>query len=359
MCVTSIGQLRNGLAVLSALAVYRRAVLPQVRIELRRWEQWALRIPDPVLREGALSALREKGGNVEATAVFAILAPRSQRASALRAMTAIQMAIDYLDTLSEQPGKDPLADGLALHDALLEAVTPEAEYSNWYRLHPQSQDGGYLKALIAACQREITALPSSKAVLVAARRAARRCGEGQSYTHAAISSEGRRQQLESWAVGLHSREEYFWWELAAGASSSVAIHALIAAAASQKTNTEEADLIDDAYFPSISALTVLLDDLIDREQDASSGEHNYLNYYPSNEMTAERFAFIANRGKVAVSDLRHRTQHTAILMGVGGLYLSSAAAKSDYADPIRIRTLKALGPAVYPILAAMRVLRHD
>jgi tetraprenyl-beta-curcumene synthase len=315
-------------------------------------------IPDTALREAALSALQEKGSNVEATAVFAILVPRSQRASALRAMTAIQIAIDYLDTLSEQPGDDPVADGLALHDALLEAVTPGAGYSDWYRLHPQNRDGGYLAALIAACRRAITALPSSKAVLVAAQRAARRCGEGQSYTHAA-TGEGGTQQLASWAAGLDDREEYFWWELAAAASSSVAIHALIAAAASQKTSAEEAERIDDAYYPSISALTVLLDDLIDQEQDAVSGEHNYLDYYPSNEKAAERFAFIASQGKAAVADLRRGKRHTAILMGVAGFYLSSSAAKSDYARPIRVRLLEALGAAVYPIFAAMRVLRRD
>lgn len=357
--IAGIGQLGNGLAVLSSLAVYRRAVLPQVRSELKRWERLAMRIPDSVLREAALSALREKGGNVEATAVFAILAPRSQRSSALRAMTAIQMAIDYLDTLSEQPGEDPLADGLALHEALLTAVTPGAASSDWYRMHPQSKDGGYLAALIATCQREVAALPSSEAVLVAARRAARRCGEGQSYTHAAISHEGGTQQLESWAIELYDRDDYFWWEPAAAASSSVAIHALIAAAANRKTTPDEAELVDEAYFPSISALTVLLDDLIDQEQDAASGEHNYLDYYPCNQMAAERFAFIAGQGRTAVAGLRRGRRHTAILMGVGGFYLSSPAGSSDYACPIRARMLEALGAAVYPILAAMQVLRRD
>jgi tetraprenyl-beta-curcumene synthase len=274
-------------------------------------------------------------------------------------MTAIQMAIDYLDTLSERPGRDPLGDGLALHGALLEAVTPGAGYSDWYRLHPHSQDGGYLAALIAACQREVAALPSSKAVLAAARSAARRCGAGQSYTHVATGPEGGTQQLKSWAVGLDDGGEYLWWELAAAASSSVAVHALIAAAASRNTSKEEAKLIDEAYFPSISALTVLLDDLIDQEQDAASGEHNYLAYYPSNETAAERFAFIASQGKAAVAGLHRGKRHTAILMGVGGFYLSTAAGKSDYARPIRARMLEALGPAVYPILAAMQVLRRD
>jgi tetraprenyl-beta-curcumene synthase len=345
--------------VLWALAVYKRAVLPQVRCELERWEQWTVKIPDSVLRQAALSTLREKGSNAEATAVFAILIPRPQRSSALRAMTALQTTIDYLDTLGERPGDEPLADGMALHEALLEAVTPGAEHSDWYRWHPHSQDGGYLEALVTACQKEVSALPSGKAVSATARRAARRCGEGQSYTHAAAIDENGVQQMESWALRLDEQETYFWWELTAAASSSVAIHALIAAAATPETSEEEAEQIDGAYFPSISALTVLLDDLIDHESDVASGEHNYLEYYPSNEEAAERFAFIASSGKTAIAGLRRQQLHSAILTGVSGFYLSTPAAKSDYALPIRARLLETVGAAVYPILAAMRVLRRD
>jgi tetraprenyl-beta-curcumene synthase len=344
--------------VLSALAVYKRAVLPQVQDELRGWERRATAIPDPALREAALSALREKGSNAEATAVFGILAPRAQRPRALHAMTALQTAIDYLDTLGEQPGQEPLADGLALHGALLEAVTPGATFSDWYQLHPQSEDGGYLAELVTACQGEIAALPASGAVLTPAQRAARRCGEGQSHTHAAAGSESGAQQLKSWTGELDGQGKYLWWELAAGASSSVAIHALIAAAASPETGAEEAELIDAAYFPSIGALTVLLDDLVDRAEDAGAGEHSYLDYYPSNEIAAERLALLTTRAKDAVAALRHGQRHHAILIGVGAFYLSAPSARSDYARPIRDCILKALGMAVYPILFSMRALRR-
>ena len=220
--------------MLWALVVYKHAVLPHVRDELEHWERWTARIPNSVLRDAAISTLREKGSNAEATAVFSILIPRPRRTSALRAMTALQTTIDYLDTLGEQPGDKPLANGLALHEALLEAVTPGAEHSDWYRWHAQRQDGGYLAALVTACQQEVAAMPSCKAVSATAQRAARRCGEGQSYTHAAAIDEGGAQQLESWALGLNGQDEYFWWELAAAASSSVAVHALIAAAATPR-----------------------------------------------------------------------------------------------------------------------------
>ncbi len=342
-----------------ALATYQRAVLPQVRGELQRWERRTGGIPDLVLRDAALSAIKEKSSNVEATAVFAILTPRSRRSSVLRAMTALQTTIEYLDVLGEQSHDEPLADGLALHGALAEAVTPGAQHSDWYRLHPQSDDGGYLASLVATCQREVATLPSGDTVLATAQRAAQRCAEGQSYTHAAVRSEAGARALKEWAAGLDDSGEHYWWELAAGAGSSVAIHALIAAAAHENVDAEEAKRVDAAYFPPIGALTVLLDDLIDREADLAAEEHNYLGYYANNEIAAERFAVLARRARNAIAVLRLKQRHTAILMGVGGFYLSTPAAKSGYARPIRTRMLKALGAAVYPILAVREVLQRD
>jgi tetraprenyl-beta-curcumene synthase len=347
--------LGDAVSVLAALATYRRRILPQARKELRCWQARAAEIPDPNLREAALSALCEKGRNAEATAVFAILAPRPRRAGALRAMTALQAAIDYLDTLGEQPQDDPLADGLALHQALVDSVSPGTEPSDWYRLHPQREDGGYLATLIAACREELVAMPAGETVRPLLQRAARRCGEGQSHTHAAAAGTA---DLEVWAGQQGAPAGYFWWEIAAGASSSVAAHALIAAAADPRTTAAEAALIDALYFPPVGALTVLLDDLIDREEDLATGEHNYLTYYPDSRASAVRIALIAGRAKAATARLRKARRHRAILAGVVGFYLSAPAAGSGYARPIRERLLEALDPTVRPIMAAMR-LRGD
>ena len=76
-------------------------------------------------------------------------------------MTALQIAIDYLDSLGEAPVDDPLADGLALHRAIDDAVSPDTPTGDWYRHHPQREDGGYLAALVAACREEIAGLPAS------------------------------------------------------------------------------------------------------------------------------------------------------------------------------------------------------
>ncbi len=344
----------DGFAAISALATHRSAIVPRVHGELRRWSEVAASIPDPVLRGAALSALRDKQANAEATGVFAILAPREQRDRALRAMTALQTAVDYLDTLGEQPLEDSLAAGLALHRALSEAVSPGAERSDWYRAYPRSEDGGYLARLVAACQEEIAALPAIEAVRPVVQRAARRCGEAQSHTHAHAVNGGAG--LRDWAERAQGPPGYLWWEVAAGASSSVAAHALIAAAADPQTSAEQAELVDAAYFPAIGAMTVLLDDLVDRAEDDASGEHNYMRYYDSDADAGGRLAFIAEQARAATARLRRRRRHDAIVAGVAGFYLSDPAAGNGFAAQAD-RVLESSGGTARLLRTTMR-LRH-
>jgi tetraprenyl-beta-curcumene synthase len=310
--------------VVLALGTYNARIVPPVRRELGRWRDVAATTPDPALRADALAALDEKGLNVEATAVFATLAPRRNRATAIRAMVALQVAIDYLDTLGEQRS---------------------------------AGDSGYLDRLFDSYRSSAQALPSHGAIAATLEAAVCRCGEGQAATHA--TEHGDRAALESWAREQDASPAYRWWEVAAGASSSVAAHALIAAAADPATSAAEAERIDAAYFPAIGALTVLLDDLIDRDQDAATGAHNYLAYYGDSEEAAARLDLIAHLARSGLTRLRHRRRHAAILAGVAGFYLSAAAAETPYARPIRERLLRSTGPAVRPIVAFMRRRRAD
>jgi tetraprenyl-beta-curcumene synthase len=351
------GATRGLLAALAALGVYRARVVPEVRRQLAEWRRAAAAIPDRALRRQALAAIDEKGLNVEAVAVFAILAPRRRRRATLRAMVALQVAIDYLDTLGEQESEDRLRDGLRLHGALVAAVTPGAPEEDWYGLHPRGEDGGYLGLLVAACQQSLRSLPGQAKVGGGLQLAARRCGEGQSRTHAAAPGNDAAAGVESlaaWAASLEAADGYRWWEVAAGASSSVGAHALIAAAADARTGAAEVKAIDAAYFPAIGALTVLLDDLIDRDSDRRDGAHNYIAYYSDQEQAGARLELLAKRARAALDAVPHRHRHAAILAGVAGSYLSDRAAETPYAAPIRARLLVTAGPAVRPIVALMR-----
>jgi tetraprenyl-beta-curcumene synthase len=307
-------------AALAALGAYVTTVLPRVRRELRRWRRLAEAIPDPERRRRAVAALKEKRSNVEAVAVFATLAPLRQRRAVLRAIVPLQLAIDYRDVLEE--------------------AGDETEPDN------------FLTALDCGWVREVERLAGCSAVAPTLHAAVARCSEGQRRTHAAASDES--PGLQQWASSLDPSSDYRWWELAAGASSSVAAHALIAAAA-EATSAEMAVLIDAAYNPSIGALTVFLDDLVDFEADRVAREHNYLAYYGSPAEAGERVTRIARRAEARIDLLPRASRHRAILAGIGAFYLGAPTPEAPYAGPIRQMLLAALGPGTSVLAAFMRL----
>jgi tetraprenyl-beta-curcumene synthase len=199
----------------------------------------------------------------------------------------------------------------------------------------------------------VATLPSRDVVLPLLERAIHRCEQGQLHTHRAARD--GTDSLRRWAEGLGEPPAYRWWEAAAGASSSVAAHALIAAAAHPEVSAETAAAIDAAYNPSIGALTVFLDDLVDREADRTAGEHNYLAYYEDSEEAAERLAWVAEEAGNRIDSLPRASRHRAILAGVGAFYLSEPAAATPYAQPIKRRLLAALGPGTRALSAFMRL----
>ncbi|HEY6731820.1 MAG TPA: DUF2600 family protein [Solirubrobacterales bacterium] len=295
-------------AAAGALGAYVTTVMPRVRSELRRW--------------GPL--LPEKAANAEAVSVFATLAPRSARPAVVRAIAALQVAIDLRDTLEE-------------------AGESEAKASD------------RLAHLETAWREEVAGLPSYPAVAELLERAVGRCAEGQRRTHAAARQ--GPDELRRWAEGLGAPSEYRWWEVAAGASSSVAAHALISAAADPATSTEVAAQVDAAYHPPIGALTVLLDDLVDLAADRAGGEHSYLAYYGDGDEAAERLGLIADRAEDSIERLPHARRHQAILAGVAAYYLSSKRAETEMGRAIRAPLLNTVGPGA-TILTSFLSLRR-
>lgn len=297
-------------AAAGTLAAYLTTVMPRARRELRRL--------------GPLPPAKER--NAEAVAVVATLAPRSSRAAAVRAIVALQATIDLRD------------------------VAEEAEESEAPELDAR------VAALDASWRQEVWALPAHQAVLPLLERAVERCERGQLQTHRA-AREGP-EALRLWASALEAPTDYRWWEVAAGASSSVAAHALIAAAADPETTAATAGLVDVAYQPPLGALTVFLDDLVDRDADRAAGEHSYLAYYDSPGEAADRLGILADRAEASIALLPHAGRHRAILAGVAGYYLSSTAAQTAYAQPIRERLLSALGPGARLLAGFSRLRRR-
>jgi tetraprenyl-beta-curcumene synthase len=333
-------------AAVSALFAYRTTVLPLVAPQLRHWRRQAEAIPDPRTRELALAALAEKAGNVEAVAVFATLAPRAGRRAALEAIIPLQVAVDYLDSLEEAPT-------LASPNCIKFSLWREENLMQF----AGSADGGYLERLQDAWRQAVAALPSAQTCRDLIERAVERSNEGQARTHAA--EHGDVDGLRRWAGDLPSPRGYRWWELAAGASSSVAAHALIALAATPGAHPRQAELVDIAYNPSIGALTVLLDNLVDRDEDAAAGAHNYMDYYADPDDAACRIAAIADDARAAIAPLPRRSRHEAILAGVAAFYAAQPGARRSFARPIVSALRRTLGPPVGLLAAAIGPRQHS
>ncbi len=334
---------------------YLTSILPLVRRELSYWQARAREIPDPVLRSRALEGMAKRG-NLEGAALFSVLAPRRRRHETVRALLAFQTAYNYLDTLSEQASTDPIANGRQLHQALLAALDPAAEQPDYYALHPQREDGGFLEALVDTCRCTLIKLPSYAAVWPACSAAAARIVAFQSLN--LTERQGGHEALERWARH-QGPEEYGldWWQTAAAEGSSLAVHALIATAANDNVRPQDVAAIEAAYFPWICALHSLLDSLVDVAEDAQAGQRNLLSYHASTAQAALAMKALAQRATDATRELPDALQHRVILIAMVSSYISSPESSTPYARAIAASVAGAVGPLLSPALALFKMRR--
>jgi tetraprenyl-beta-curcumene synthase len=337
---------------------YWLTVFPRVSRELRRLRRRARVIPDPALRRLALEALGKRG-NIEGAAAFAAFAPWRRRRVTVCALVAFQSAYNYADALAEQPSADPVRSARRLHDALRVALDPAAVHLDYLEHHPQHDDGGYLAEMLDACRGALRALPSYPMVAPAAERAVARIVAFQSLSLATRWDE--RHALERWAraatPAVAASESFLrWWEIAAAAGSSLAVHALIAAAAERALDLREVTALESAYFPWIGALHSLLDSLVDWREDADTGQLSLIGCYCSCEDAAVRMAAIAARAVQAAERLPAGRRHLVLLAGMAGSYahVVRAAPRAQASAPdacgIAQGVLRAMGDLARPTL---------
>lgn len=348
---------RAGVALVLANARYWPSVAPIVRSQLRRWGERASAIPDPVLRSLALDKLREEHFNAEVAATLATTAPREHRAHAVEAIVALEVTYDYLDGLTERPNPEPLRSGARLYCAFKDPLAPHSPSArNYYEHQPHSDDGGYLQELSSSVRAGLTQLPGTGAIREVAARSAARCAQAQVRVHAA--SQIGTPQLEEWARRKAAGSALGWREYVAGAVASVlAVHALIAAGADQNVTEGQAAATDEAYL-SISALSTMLDSVIDYERDLSGGEPWCLSGYEDRGLLADRLAEVAGQAVEQVRALPHSAHHLMTLVGVVAYYTSAPEAHSESARPLVARLHRELRPLITPTLAVMLAWRR-
>jgi tetraprenyl-beta-curcumene synthase len=347
-------------ALLRANARFWPTVFPEVRRELREWDRRAQAIPDAELRGQALAKLRHERFNTEVAATLATLVPPARRREATQAIVALEVMYDYLDGVSEHPGPDPLADGRQLYRAFIDALDPTGPLVDYYRHHPQQDDGGYLAALASTARGALWSLPAAPVVAPVARAVLARCGEAQTRTHAV----GRlgSAQLRAWASAQPEAGRLRWSEVAAGAAASVlAAHALVALAADPSTTAADAEGVAAAYLTTC-ALTTLLDSLIDADADALTGAHPYRSYYASAAEMTVRLGVLAREAVSAVERLPGAPHHLMTMAGAVAFYLSAPGARDGEGRRLTAPIVRELRPLLAPslaIFAVWRTARHD
>jgi tetraprenyl-beta-curcumene synthase len=344
-------------ALLVANIRYWPTVAPLVRAQIERYKHRARAIRDPTLQAIALDKLDDQRFHAQVAATLATLAPKAHRKDAVQAIVAIEVMYDYLDGLTEQPTPDPLAGGHQLAQAFTDAVSiNRAPTGDYYALHPQSNDHGYLQALVADARQALAQLPSAGAILAVADRCVARFAEAQIRAHA-IPQLGSAQ-LKEWATQQATGTGLGWLEYFAGATSTVlGLHAMIAAAANPRTTPEDAARIDALYL-YIGVIVTMLDSVIDYERDmTSTGRPGYTRYYKN---TGELLRGLTNAARQtmtrapATPDAAH---HVMTLTGVVAFYTSAPTATSPSAAAITTHIQNELRPLITPTLAVMHAWR--
>jgi tetraprenyl-beta-curcumene synthase len=345
-----------GVAFAGAARRYWLGVFPHVRHEASQWRRRAAEITDPVLRRAALGNLNEGRLHLEGAAAFAAFVPVARRAAVVRAQVALQVAYDYVDTLSEQPCCDPVRNGARLHRALGAALDPTHPRLDYYAHHPRREDGGYLQGIVEVCRSALRELPAYPSVLACTRRATARMASYQSMNLS--ESQGDHAALARWArAQTPAGTDVRWWETAASAGSSLGVYVLIAAAAASAVSAEETAAIEAAYFPWIGSLHLLLDSLVDRREDAESGQRSLLDYYASPQEAAARLGVLASESLSRVRALPGARRHVLMLAGMTAHYLSMPAAAHPYARPAARTVLNAIGELAAPTMLVMTARR--
>jgi len=320
--LNGIGWKRSSMPAGPLRLMYRmyRHVLPAVYEELGRWRARAEAIPDPELRLQALASMSSKQFHCEGGAVFAAAAG-DRRGDLVALIVALQTISDYLDNLCDRSTSLDPDDFRLLHRAMLDAVDPEAETTDYYAHRAEREDGGYLAALVAACQSVVRRLPGYAVVRPHVARLAGLYADLQVYKH--IRREERLESLQRWwAHHRADHPELMWNEFAAAAGSTLGLFALFVVACRPDATERDAERTVKAYFPYLCGLHILLDYLIDQEEDRIGGDLNFCSYYASDAEMLGRIRWIADEARRAANRLPCAKFHRMVIEGLLAVYLS-------------------------------------
>lgn len=319
-------------------------VRPRVHHHLQAWTARAGAIPDPELRRQALMSIGAKSFHCEGGGIYALLAGDNFE-EAVRFIVAYQTISDYLDNLCDRSTSQDPEDFRALHESMPQALVPGSDRTDWYRLHAERDDGGYLAELVETCRGVLRRVPSYGSVAPGLLRLAGLYGDLQVHKH--VRPDDRLPRLEAWfATHKNGVPDLRWYEFAAATGSTLGIFCLVSSAFREGLSEAEAGQVEKSLFPWVQALHILLDYLVDQEEDRQGGDLNFCSYYSGEEDLLDRMKWIFIRAEEAVRGLPETPFHRMIIRGLLGIYLADR--KVDRQAPVRRMARKLVrigGPA--------------
>lgn len=295
-------------------------VQPVTHSCLRQWKERAQKIPDPELRRQALASIATKTFHCEGGSLYGLLA-RHHYKDAIKFIVAYQTISDYLDNLCDRSTSQDPEDFRALHEAMMQALTPEAPLTSYYRLRREQDDGGYLVALVQTCRDVLNRLSNYHLGASALRELASVYVDLQVHKH--VRKDERLPRLQAWFAG-HEKDlpQMAWYEFAACAGSTLGIFCIVSQLFNPASTGELVTRIKNAYFPWVQGLHILLDYLIDQEEDRTGSDLNFCSYYEDSEHLSCRLSHFYSQAQASVASLPDAKFHLLITRGLLSIYLA-------------------------------------
>lgn len=315
-----------------------KAVLPVAVRRLRRIKRRATLIPDATLRREALSSIRSKDFHVFGGSILATFVPAAGISAYVDLVAAYETAVDYLDNLSDRIGSDDERDLRALHEALSDAVTPGVAPRGYFR-YRGADDAGYLASLVTEAQAAFAALPAFGTVRDRIAFITRRYCELQVRKHLAP----RVREVACAEEFSDVADDLAWWEGAAACGSTMPTFGLAFAALDPACDATRSQAVLDAYYPYFSALHILLDYLVDRQEDELHGELNFVACYPTADAAHAHIVTVARKAATKLSDLSDADAHLFALRAMCAYYCTRAGVRKNAGRDVARSVLDAVG----------------
>ncbi|WP_129599641.1 tetraprenyl-beta-curcumene synthase family protein [Anaerophilus nitritogenes] len=304
-----------------------KKVFPQVKNELSYWKDYAQNIPDPILCRQAVESIQNKSFHAQGGCIYSLYTNKINT-DLIRFIVALQTISDYLDNLCDRAGIEDEKAFYTLHQAILDALTPNEYFCDYYSEYPYKNDGGYLFSLVHTCKLYIKTLPSYSLIEEKVLSLAKLYSQMQSYKHISLSK--REEKMKAWSHPyLCKYKDLSTWEFSAAAGSTLCIFLLCTLAQNKNLNTDTIDATMDAYFPWICGFHILLDYFIDQREDELSGDLNFVSFYKNEDYKKNRILYFLKHSYKKSQYLENPIFHMTIIEGLISMYLSDPKTKQE------------------------------